>query len=250
MIEIQNLHFHYPGGPLVLKQINFRLEAGNLLAILGNNGAGKSTMLKCFNRIIAPDCGSILLNGEEILKMPIREVARKIAFVSQTIPAAQMTVHDMVMLGRRPYMKWGFTESDYHIVHDAMKQLGVLNLKERFLTELSGGERQKVMLARAIAQQPKLLLLDEPTSNLDLKNQYQVLQIAQNICHNMNISVIIVIHDLNLALRFCDRFLLMQNGEIFRYGNADIINRATIWNVYGVHGEVTKVNGQKIILVD
>lgn len=206
MLSVENLQFHYPGGPKVLKKVNFALEDGEFLAILGNNGAGKSTMLKCFNHIITPDAGEVRLNGENLLKMSAKEAAKRIAFVAQNVPNAQMTVHDMVMLGRRPYMSWTFTE--------------------------------------------KLLLLDEPTSSLDLKNQYQVLQIVKDICHETGISAIVVIHDLNLALRFCDRFLLMQQGEVYRYGDAGILDREAIWNVYGVHGEVVFAGNQKVVIVD
>ena len=250
MLSVENLQFHYQGGPKVLKKINFALGDGEFLAILGNNGAGKSTMLKCFNHIITPDAGELLLNGENLLKMSAKEVARRIAFVAQNVPDTQMTVHDMVMLGRRPYMSWAFTERDHEIVHEAMDRLKVSEFRGRFLNRLSGGERQKVMLARALAQEPKLLLLDEPTSSLDLKNQYQVLQIVKDICHETGISAIVVIHDLNLALRFCDRFLLMQQGEVFRYGDAGILDREAIWKVYGVHGEVVSAGNQKVVIVD
>ncbi|MGI6000876.1 iron ABC transporter ATP-binding protein [Lachnoclostridium sp. An131] len=250
MLSVENLQFHYQGGPKVLKKINFSLGDGEFLAILGNNGAGKSTMLKCFNHIITPDAGEVLLNGENLLKMSAKEVARRIAFVAQNVPDTQMTVHDMVMLGRRPYMSWAFTERDHEIVHEAMDRLKVSEFRGRFLNRLSGGERQKVMLARALAQEPKLLLLDEPTSSLDLKNQYQVLQIVKDICHETGISAIVVIHDLNLALRFCDRFLLMQQGEVYRYGDAGILDREAIWEVYGVHGEVVSAGNQKVVIVD
>ena len=207
-------------------------------------------MLKCFNHIITPDAGEVLLNGENLLKMSAKEVARRIAFVAQNVPDTQMTVHDMVMLGRRPYMSWAFTERDHEIVHEAMDRLKVSEFRGRFLNRLSGGERQKVMLARALAQEPKLLLLDEPTSSLDLKNQYQVLQIVKDICHETGISAIVVIHDLNLALRFCDRFLLMQQGEVYRYGDAGILDREAIWEVYGVHGEVVSAGTPKVVSVD
>ena len=250
MLSVENLQFHYQGGPKVLKKINFALGDGEFLAILGNNGAGKSTMLKCFNHIITPDAGEVLLNGENLLKMSAKEVTRRIAFVAQNVPDTQMTVHDMVMLGRRPYMSWAFTERDHEIVHEAMDRLKVSEFRGRFLNRLSGGERQKVMLARALAQEPKLLLLDEPTSSLDLKNQYQVLQIVKDICHETGIWAIVVIHDLNLALRFCDRFLLMQQGEVYRYGDAGILDREAIWEVYGVHGEVVSAGNQKVVIVD
>lgn len=250
MLKIKELRFHYQGGPEILKSVNFHLKKGEFLAILGNNGVGKSTMLKCFNRIISPDGGSVSMEGDEILKMSHREVSKRIAFVAQTVPNIQMTVHDMVMLGRRPYMKWGFTEEDHEIVHEAMDSLHISHLRGRFLNELSGGERQKVMLARALAQQPKVLLLDEPTSSLDLKNQYQVLEIVRDICHEKGITAMVVIHDLNLALRFCDRFLLMKKGEVYRYGGQEILDREALLQVYGVNGNVVEVENQKMVLVD
>lgn len=250
MLTVEDLQFRYQNGSEVLKSISFELEDGQLMAILGNNGAGKSTMLKCFNRILPAKHGAVCMEGQNLLKMPNREIARRVAFVAQHAPDMQMTVHDVVMLGRRPYMRWGFTEEDHRIVHEAMEQLELTPLRGRFLNQLSGGERQKVMLARALAQQPKILLLDEPTSSLDLQNQYQVLEIVRNICHTTGITSVVVIHDLNLALRFCDRFLLLKDGQVYRYGDDSILDRAAILDVYGVHAEVVDVKGRRMILVD
>ena len=151
MLNVENLSFHYRNGPEILRQVSFSLEDGQFLAILGNNGAGKSTMLKCFNQILRVEGGHVWMDGEDLLTMTHREVAQRVAFVSQNIPSTQMTVHDVVMLGRRPYMRWGFTEEDHRIVHEAMDRLHLSDMRGRFLNELSGGERQKVMLARALA---------------------------------------------------------------------------------------------------
>lgn len=161
-----------------------------------------------------------------------------------------MTVHDVVMLGRRPYMGWSFTQEDHHIVHEAMNQMNISSMRGRFLSKLSGGEKQKVMLARALAQQPKILLLDEPTSNLDLQNQYQVLRTVRDICHSTGIAAIVVIHDLNLALRFCDKFLLLKDGQAYRQGDQSVIDRTSIREVYGVDAQIASVNAHNIVLVD
>ena len=147
-------------------------------------------------------------------------------------------------------MKWGFTEDDHQIVHQAMAQLRIEPLRGRFLNELSGGERQKVMLARALAQQPKLLLLDEPTSSLDIQNQYQVLQIVRDICHEQHLTAIVVIHDLNLALRFCDRFVLLRQGGVYACGGKEVLDRDALLDVYHVDAEVVAVQKQSIVLVD
>lgn len=250
MLKVENLSYHYKGGPTVLDQVSFSVDDGQFLAILGNNGAGKSTMLKCFNKILCPDAGKVMLGQEDLLKLPGRQIAQRIAFVAQNIPNTQMTVHDIVMLGRRPYMKWGFTEADHQIVHKAMDQLKIEPLRGRFLNQLSGGERQKVMLARALAQQPKLLLLDEPTSSLDIQNQYQVLQIVQDICRRQSLTAIVVIHDLNLALRFCNRFLLLKQGNVYRCGGKEILDRQALLEVYHVNAQVVEVQGQNMVLVD
>lgn len=250
MIEVKKLNFRYQKTRPVLRDVSFSLEEGTFLAILGNNGVGKSTLLKCMNKIMTPETGEIFLDGEDILRMSVREAAKRIAFVSQTVPDTRLTVHDVVMLGRKPYMQWGFSKQDHAIVHEAMDALGLLPMRGRYLQELSGGERQKAALARALAQQPKLLLLDEPTSSLDICNQYQVLELVKEICHERNITVMMVIHDLNLALRFCDRFLLLREGQVYRSGDATILDRRAIRDVYHVNGEVVSVHGQKMVVVD
>ena len=250
MLNVENLSFHYRNGPEILRQVSFSLEDGQFLAILGNNGAGKSTMLKCFNQILRVEGGHVWMDGEDLLTMTHREVAQRVAFVSQNIPSTQMTVHAVVMLGRRPYMRWGFTEEDHRIVHEAMDRLHLSDMRGRFLNELSGGERQKVMLARALAQQPKVLLLDEPTSSLDIQNQYQVLDIVRDICRTSTITAVMVIHDLNLALRFCDRFLLLKDGQVYRSGDSSILDRQALREVYGVNAHVATVEGKSIVLVD
>lgn len=250
MLSVENLSYHYKNGPEVLKDLSFTVEDGQFMAILGNNGAGKSTILKCFNKILTPDSGRVLMDGEDVLTLSGRQIAQRMAFVAQSVPGTQMTVHDIVMLGRKPYMQWSFTEQDHEIVHMAMDELGISHLRGRFLSTLSGGEKQKVMLARALAQQPKILLLDEPTSALDIQNQYLVLQMVRDICSQQGITAIVVIHDLNLALRFCSRFLLLSGGQVYRFGGKEIIDRQALKDVYNVDAEVVDVHGHSMVLVD
>ena len=214
MLSVEKLTYHYKGRPAVLKDVNFNVHTGEFLAILGNNGVGKSTMLKCFNKILTPDGGKIILDDENLLQMSARQVAQRVAFVAQNVPSTQMTVHDMVMLGRRPYMKWGFTEDDHQIVHHAMAQLRIEPLRGRFLNELSGGERQKVMLARALAQQPKLLLLDEHTAALDPKTALKVLTLSARIVEENHLTTMMITHNMKDAIKYGNRLIMMHEGHI------------------------------------
>lgn len=141
MIQVDHLCYHYKGGRPILRDVSFELDSGHFLAVLGNNGVGKSTLLKCINRILTADSGSCRVDGEDLLALPHREIAKRVAFVAQHVPDTQMTVHDMVMLGRRPYMTWGVTEHDHDVVHDAMRYLNLEDMRGRFLNQLSGGER-------------------------------------------------------------------------------------------------------------
>ena len=226
MICVDHLCYHYKGGRPILRDVSFELESGRFLAVLGNNGVGKSTLLKCMNRILTADSGHCRIDGEDLLTLSHREIAKRVAFVAQHVPDTQMTVHDMVMLGRRPYMTWGVTEHDHHVVHEAMRYLNLEDMRGRFLNRLSGGERQKVMLARALAQEPTLL------------------------CREQDLTAMIVIHDLNLALRFCDRFLLLREGEVYRYGGAEIFDADALRDVYGVTGSIVDVQGHRLVLID
>jgi len=250
MIRAEHISFRYGNRDQVLEDISFALEPGHFLAVLGNNGVGKSTLLKCLNRILHAESGSFLMDGEDIFTMSHREIARRIAFVAQSVPDTQMTVYDAVLLGRKPYMTFGFSAEDHRIAQEMLRTMDLEAMKGRFLNELSGGERQKVMLARAMVQQPRLLLLDEPTSSLDIRNQYQVLQIAREFCFTQGKTAIVVIHDINLALRFCDRFLLMKEGKIYRYGDSTCLDRTALREIYGVQGTVEEIRGRKMVLIE
>lgn len=250
MLKVENLNFRYKGNPELLQDISFTMESGDFLAVLGNNGAGKSSLLKCLNHILKADSGRVLLESRDLLTMKNREVAQKVAFVSQTVPGTVMTVHDTVMMGRRPYMRWGVTEEDHEIIHKVMHRLDIEDMRGRFLNELSGGERQKVMLARALAQQPKLLLLDEPTSSLDIKNQYDVLKLVREICLNDGIGAIMVIHDLNPALHFCNRFLMMKNGRVLRFGGKSVVDSEALRVIYGIDAELLDIDNRKIVFMN
>lgn len=249
MMEVKNLSFRYRGaGKRILDRISFRAEKGSCLAVLGNNGAGKSALLKCMSRICRAGEGSVLVDGEDILRISGKEMARKIAYVPQSSQASHTMVFDEVLLGRKPYIKWDITKEDQRLVMEILEQLELTGFASRYLDELSGGERQKVVLARALAQQPEFLLLDEPTSSLDPRNQQEMLRTVRNLAEEQGLGVVIVIHDLNLALRYCDRFLFIRDADVYACGGPETVTDASIRAVYGMEAEILEYGGKKLVV--
>lgn len=249
MIEIKNISFSY-GSTQILNQVGFTAQAGECVGIMGNNGAGKSTLITCINKIRTPSSGEILIDGKSVRHMSRNEMAQTIAYVAQKNEMSHATVFDCVLLGRKPYIKWGVGQADIDLCETMLRRVGMEDFAVRNLDELSGGELQKVMLARALVQQPKVLLLDEPTSNLDPKNQYEMLALVRQIAIEQGITVLIVIHDLNLALRYCDRFYFLKDRQGYSYGGIETITEETLHNVYGIQAEVATIKGKKVIVMD
>ncbi|MCL1883979.1 MAG: ABC transporter ATP-binding protein [Defluviitaleaceae bacterium] len=249
MVEIQNISFSY-GKKFALKNISFNIEKGECVGILGNNGSGKSTLITCINKIKTPQTGSVFINKIDILKLNRLETARNISYVAQKNESLQITVFDSILLGRKPYFNWSVSQKDIALCDKIIEKMGLSSFKLSYIDELSGGELQKVMLARALVQEPKLMLLDEPTSNLDPKNQYEMLSLVKDQTLKRGICSIIAIHDISLALRFCQKFLFLKNGEIYKYGDESIVTPETIKHVYEISSSVETVNGKKIVVID
>jgi iron complex transport system ATP-binding protein len=233
ILEVNGVEFQYKSKE-VLKDIKFHLERNEILSILGPNGVGKTTLLKCMNAILKPKSGVILIEDEDILKLEQIEIARRLGYVPQRCEPARLTVFDAVLLGRMPHIKWNVSTEDIMLVESTIKKLNLEHVALRYIDELSGGELQKVGIARAIAQNPKLLLLDEPTSSLDLKNQLDILDTVRDVVRNENVSAIMTMHDLNLAFRYSDKFIFLKNGTIYAAGSMGDITPQVIEEVYGV----------------
>ena len=249
MLEVKNLSFAYSkNGRRILDGVSFYLEQGQFMAILGNNGAGKSTLIKCIDRINPVTAGQVLVNGKSIEAMQRRQLAQSVAYVPQNTQPAHTMVFDAVLLGRKPYIKWGITAADERIVAETLEMLNLKQLESRYLDELSGGELQKTMLARALVQQPKYLLLDEPTSSLDPNNQHEMLHVIRDIAQEKNIGVAIVIHDLNLAMRHCDRFLFIKDAKVFSFGGVETVTPETIETVYDLRVDIIEHKGIRVII--
>ncbi len=248
ILSVDNVEFSYKSKN-ILKKLKFEVNRGEVVSILGVNGAGKSTLLKCINRMLKPKKGAILVDDFNLNTLNNEEIAKKMAYVSQNTYGNFITVFDAVLLGRKPYIKWDVSRNDLKITESVLK---IMNLEEhalRYTKELSGGELQKVVIARALVQEPQILLLDEPTNNLDLKNQMEVMKIIRNISKSKNISSIVVMHDLNLTLRFSDKFIMLKDGMIYSKGNSDVINPKNILEVYNVNAYVDNYNGIPIVVL-
>lgn len=238
-LKIQELNFKYDGR-LVLKNISLEVGEREVLTLVGPNGSGKTTLLRCIMGIFNPERRRILINGKPISEIKRRELAKRIGYVPQnesnSFPA---TVFDTILMGRKPYLSWSPSDEDFKVVSEVLHLLELEDLTLRDSNELSGGEKQKVLIARAIVQQPEIMLLDEPTSNLDLRYQLEVLQIVKDLVKEKAISVIMAMHDLNLASRYSDKLVMLKDGRVFTAGKPkQVITSENIKSVYGVEAVI------------
>jgi iron complex transport system ATP-binding protein len=228
----------------ILENVCFSVKTGTFLGILGPNGSGKTTLLKSISRVLKPRKGTILLDDSEIYRMKNSDVAKNMAVVPQDSNITfSFKAFDIVLMGRTPHLARLATESakDLAIAKQAMEYTGTLHLADRLITELSGGERQRVIIARALTQQPKILLLDEPTSHLDISNQLEIMDLLKQLCVEKKLLIVGVFHDFNLAARYCDSIILLKDGKIVAAGKAvDTLTNENIKNVFGIDVIVNK----------
>jgi len=241
-IRTQNLSGGYQN-KIVIKDIDLSLDNGEWLSLLGANGSGKSTLIKTIARILQPTRGSVYLDGKLIHKSSPQIVARKMAILpqQQTIPAG-LTVYQLVSLGRTPHQEWWEWElkkSDRAIVNVALAQTQMDLMADRQVTELSGGERQRAFLALALAQDPQIILLDEPTTYLDINYQLQLLELLKQLQQQRQLTIVTVLHEINLAARYSDRLAMLLNGNLYTVGTpAEVLNKQVIADVFDVIVEV------------
>lgn len=237
-IKVQSLKFGYKDD-LVLKDISFSLEEGQFMSIIGPNGSGKSTLLKNICNLEKPNSGEIEIHGENISQYKSKELAKKIALVPQdTFISYDFSVFDVVLMGRFPYLGRfdKETDEDFEITKEALKITNTFHLRDRNINEISGGERQRVIIARALAQEPDIIFLDEPTSHLDINHQMDLLNILRNLNKEKNTTIVLVIHDINLACRYSDIIMLLDKGEILSIGSPkEVVTRENIEKAYGLN---------------
>lgn len=237
LIEISNLNYII-GDKSILNNINLSISSGDFLSILGSNGVGKTTLIKCISNLLDHTSGEIKIENKSTNSYSRKELAKKLAYIPQSINIdCNFTVEDIVLMGRLPYSKIfdEYSKEDYLICERAMRNLDVYHLKDRNILTLSGGERQRAFIARALAQQSQILILDEPISELDIGNQISAMNILKKLNEEKNITIICVLHDLNIALNFSKTSIIMKNGTIMNYGiTSKIITPDNIYKIYGV----------------
>ena len=247
MLEIKSLSFAYETDRPVLRGVDLELGDGQVGILLGRNGAGKSTLLKIITGVLKPSGGSVLFDGQELLSMSRRERAALVAYVPQQIDFGSLTVYQTVLTGRVSYYSIKPSKSDLDVVERVISEMDLTDVSCRNVQELSGGERQKVAIARALAQEPRVLVFDEPTGNLDIANELLIIKEAKKIAHSKNITVFSSIHDLNQAIVFGDRFFLMKDGLIRYSGDEQVFSSEVIRDVYGVEAALVGDRGDRFI---
>ncbi|CQR74386.1 putative siderophore transport system ATP-binding protein YusV [Sporomusa ovata DSM 2662] len=238
-IAVQNVCFSYNSHP-ILKDVSLNVHQGQVVSIVGPNGAGKSTLLKCMVRLLKPQTGTVHLDGKDIARKNSRELAKALGYVPQnTRDVFSFTVLETVLMGRKPHVAWEVSDEDFRVVTQVMKFLGIENLAARPLDQLSGGQKQKVFVARALAQQPAIFLFDEPTSNLDVRHQLEVFATIKRLTETEGRTVIVVVHDLNLASRFSDTLVMLKQGAIYAAGKPEqVITEDNIRDVYNISATI------------
>jgi iron complex transport system ATP-binding protein len=249
-INVENLCFSY-GEVQILRNISFSVNEPGIVGIIGPNGSGKTTLVKNISGLLKSDSGQVLITGKNVSKLALSEKARILSYVPQSqTPNFSHSVFYTVLMGRKPYIGWSYSDNDKGITENILNELDLDSLRNRMFSTLSGGEKQKVILGRAIAQNCKLMILDEPTSNLDLHHQQEVLRHLRNLSDKNRVTVLMVIHDLNLASMYCDRLILLDKGKKVIEGvPSQVITKELIKSVYSVDVDIIKNRDKTHILL-
>lgn len=249
MLRIENLCFRYrKQSPFVLRGVSLELKAGEIGIVLGKNGSGKTTLFQNILGILAPESGTLEFGGADLTKMTAKERARRIAYVPQEIRFGALSVMDCVLLGRISYFGLRAGTEDYEAAERVLKDMGLEAFAGRNVEELSGGERQKIAIARALAQDPELMIFDEPTGNLDIANEQLILKEAGRLARTKHMGILCSLHDLNEAFAFGDRFFFVKDGTVKYAVDREGITEAMINDVFDTSVRIVEVEGRRIVL--
>jgi len=240
ILEISGVCFRY-GSVEALNDVSFSIDAGEVVSVIGPNGSGKTTLLKVIDGIVKPVRGAVYVDGRSLGRYSRRSLAKIVGYVPQRLNIQPLTLYDFVLSGRRPHYVLTPTARDREKVVEALKSVDLLDKADRKLTELSGGELQRAVIARALASEPKVLLLDEPTANLDLRYQVEVLETIRKLTKSRGITAVMALHDLSQAMRYSDKVIVLHRGKVYALGAPEeVINEKVIEAVYGVRATVLR----------
>jgi iron complex transport system ATP-binding protein len=247
-LEISGIKQGY-GKDTVIEDIDMVVETGEAVTILGPNGSGKSTLIKTICSILEPKAGTISIDGKNVNEIESKELAKILGYMPQTATFfGNSTVYDYVLIGRRPYVEWNYSKEDINIAANAMIKMNIDSLYDRDVSQLSGGQMQRVSLARILTQDPMFYIFDEPTSALDLRNQLDTLKLMRTLIKEKNVCMVMAMHDLNLALRYSDKVMALKDGRVYDFGPAEaVITTTMIKDVYGVDCEIVDGHNGKYI---
>jgi iron complex transport system ATP-binding protein len=248
MLNIENLHFSYGGSTDVLRGADLELSQGEVGILLGKNGSGKTTLFKTLLGLVKPQKGSITFQGENLLKLNRLQRARRIGYVPQDIQFGALTVFDSVLMGRISYFGIRAGKEDYEAVEKLLADMGLLELAHRNVEELSGGERQKIAIARAMAQEPQMMVFDEPTGNLYIANEQLIIREAKKLAKEKNIAILASLHDLNQALALGDKFFFLKDGIVKYAGGKEVFTPEVIKDIFDADVELLEKDGRMVIV--
>ncbi len=251
-MEVEHLSFGYNSDNLVLKDISFNLDKPEFVCIMGPNGVGKSTLIHCMNRILKPTSGTVRINGKDIQSMRLKEVSSYLGYVPNASENNfPLSVVDTVMVGLQNDFKFGTSDEDLDAVYSTLNLLGIEDLALRDFNELSAGQHQKVALARGLVRNPPMVLLDEPTSNLDIKHQIEVTKILSKLPKERGTMVVMISHDINITARYAERIIMIHDGKLYADGTTDeILTKENLRTVYGVDVDIIERNGRPHVILN
>ena len=249
---MKQLEFGYNSTNTVLKGIDFMFDKSEFICIMGPNGVGKSTLIHCMNKILKPTGGTALIDGKDISTIKLKELAKNMGYVPNTSEDTfPLTVVDTVMIGLQNDYKFGTPSDDLRKVYDVLRLMGIEDLALRNFDELSAGQHQKVMLARGLVREPSIVLLDEPTSNLDIRHQIEVTKTLSRLPKNKGITIVMISHDINITAKYADRIIMIHEGKIFAVGTpSEVLTKENLRIVYGVDADIIEKDGRPHVILN